>query len=257
MKGISKLVAALSLVTLGSAAHAAQPQLVDLKKYGFGSQTDFANYMTVSETTITEVPVDIQAAERIFAAREADFSADINASDVLGDLGAVAMDPSSITAWVTLGKKVWEIVVANKPVVNVSTQKVSVLPQAQTDWRLMSNWSARPFAKTYLIEAKNGYGASVIKHAYTVAFNYGGKYNGKGAFLANATIIPSKVEVAWGYKLNSKVIVGDAVNTGDLDNPVPGINLELQYKIDTVIKHGSGRDNFFVRGNGGVERLTN
>jgi hypothetical protein len=252
MKGISKLVVALFTVALGTAAQAAQPQLVDLQKYGFGSQTEFANYMTITDMTVTEVPADVQAEEHFMAAR---FDAS-SASDVLGNLGAVAMDPSSITAWVTLGKKVWEIVVANKPVVNVSTQKVSVLPQAQTDWRRMSNWNPRPFAKTYVIEARNGFGASVIKHSYTVAFNYGGKYNGKGAFLANATIIPSKVEVAWGYKLNSKVVVGDAINTGDLDAPIPAINLELQYSIDTVLKHGSGRDNFMVRGNGEVRHLT-
>jgi hypothetical protein len=256
MKGFTKLVVALFAVAAGVSAQAAgiqtDVQLVDLQKHGFGSQTEFQNYMTVSDMTITEVPVDMAAADRFLSARVNQ----PNPADVLGDLGAVVTDPSSITAWVTLGKKVWEIVVANKPVVNVSTQKVSVLPQAQTDWRMMSNWSPRPFAKTYVIEARNGYGASVIKHAYTVAFNYGGKFNGKGAFLANATIIPSQVEVAWGYKLNSKVQVGEAVNTGDLDSPIPGVNLELQYKIDTVIKHSSGRDNFFVMGNGRVEHLT-
>ncbi|MES2964523.1 MAG: hypothetical protein V4760_11575 [Bdellovibrionota bacterium] len=251
MKGFTKLAVALIAITTAVSAQGADPQItVDLRKYGFGSETELQNYMSVSDMTITEVPVDMRAADRFFAANRP------NPADVLGDLGAVVTDPSSITAWVTLGKKVWEIVVANKPVVNVSTQKVSILPQAQTDWRLMSNWNPRPFAKTYVLEAKNGYGMSVIKHAYTIAFNYGGKFNGRGAFLANATIIPSQVEVAWGYKLNSKVQVGEAVNTGDLDSPVPGINLELQYKIDTVIKHSSGRDNFFVMGNGRVEHLT-
>ncbi|MEK7357995.1 MAG: hypothetical protein AAB250_16210 [Bdellovibrionota bacterium] len=252
MKGLTKVIVALFAIRTAVSAQGAEPVLVDLKKYGFSNPTDFQNYMTVSDMTITEVPVDLLAAEHFFAAR----APAPNPADVLGDLAAVATDPSSITAWVTLGKKVWEIVVANKPVVNVSTQKVSILPQAQTDWRLMSNWNPRPFAKTYVIEARNGYGMKVIKHAYTVAFNYGGKYNGRGAFLANATIIPSQIEVAWGYKLNSKVQVGEAVNTGDLDSPIPGINLELQYKIDTVIKHSSGRDNFFVMGNGRVEHLT-
>lgn len=249
MKGISKLIVAMLTVSAASVAQAADVQLVELKKYGFGSKAEFANHMTVTEMTIEEVPADIEAETRFF-------EANVNPFDIVEEVGGVALDPSSITAWVTLGKKIWDIVVANKPVVNVETQKVSVLPQAQTDWRKMSNWSPRPFAKTYVLEAKNAYGARVIKHAYTVAFNYGGKYNGRGAFLANATIIPSQVEVAWGYKLNSKVVVGEAVNTGDLDNPVPGVNLELQYSIDTVIKHASGRDNFFVRGNGGVERLT-
>jgi len=252
MKGTSSLAISIFAVFAAVSAQAAQPQLVDLKKYGFGSPTEFQQYMTVTDTKVTEQVLDEAAASHMFAAN----LSTSNPSEILDTIGSLATDPSSISAWVTLGKKVWEIVVANKPVVNVQTQKVSVLPQAQTDWRLMSNWNARPYAKTYVIEAVNGFGMKVIKHAYTVAFNYGGKYNGKGAFIANATMIPSQVEVAWAYTLNSKVVVGEAVNTGAVDSPVPGINLELQYSIDTVIKHGSGSDNFFVTGNGAVQHLT-
>ena len=265
MKVLSRLFVVPALVLSGALAHASVNMNMsnlgnktagnigqaDLAKFGFADVTELENYFTISSTSIreTEPGMTARAAASFYAAQAT------NPSDVLGSIGAVATDPSSITAWVTLGQRVWQIVVDNRPVVNVATQRVSVLPKSSPDWAQMSNWQG-PVARTYVLEARNLYGATVVKHAYTVAFNYGGKLGGKGAFLANATIIPASTDVWWGYNLNSQVNVGQVVNTGSLDNPTPGINLELQYAISTIFKHNEGRDNFFVRGDGSVSHVT-
>lgn len=163
-------------------------------------------------------------------------------------------DLGDIKTWVTLGAKFWKLIEANVPVANVQTQTVSVLP-AGLEWTDMESWQG-PFAKSYTITAKNLYGMTVISQTYTVAYNYGGSVKGKGQFLANATIIPTAVEVMWGFKLGSELAVGTTLNTGTYENPVPGVDLTVQWKMDSILKHLEGRDQFFVRGDGSNKHVT-
>lgn len=171
------------------------------------------------------------------------------------DIIDVIMDPTAIDKWITIGQKIWAVIVANKPVANVSSQRISVLPMAQQDWAQMENWQG-PTVRTFTIAAKNGFGMTVVSQTYTVAYNYGGQYNGKGQFLANATVIPANIEVMWGFSLSSEVEVGDVVNTGTKENPIPGVDLQVKWKMDSVMKHMEGRDSFFVKGDGKMVHVT-
>ncbi len=154
-----------------------------------------------------------------------------------------------VKQWITIGLKIWDIVKANQPIIGVKTQTVSVLPQSLPDWQQMETWKG-PAAKSYTISAKNFYGATVVSHTYTVAFHYGGSYRGHGRFLAHATIIPTDVQVAWGFTLNSDVKVGDPLNTGTIADPVPAIGLGLEWSMSSLLKKTQGQDEFFVRGDG-------
>jgi hypothetical protein len=227
-------------------------------KYGFTSETDMQNYFTVDRVEVTETPNKISREEL---------------DTILGPVIIIspttprptpAVDPLKpisdsvgidISAWITLGQKIWQVIVANKPVANVSTQRVAVLPSALSDWSQMENWKG-PATNVYTVEAKNLYGATVISHTYVIARNYGGQLNGKGAFLANATVIPTSVSVGWGFSLNSQVEVGQTVNMGTKDDPKPALDLQLQWKMDSILKHLEGRDSFFVKGDGSMQHIT-
>ena len=168
---------------------------------------------------------------------------------------AGSLDPSQIMPWITLGEKIWALIAANKPVVSVQTKRAFILPVAEQDWTQMENWKG-PAVHTYRLEYKNLYGSTVITHTYTIAYNYGGTYNEAGQFLANVTVIPSTVNVAWGYTLNTSVELGDAVNTASKSSPVPGIEIQIITKVDTVLKHAETRDAFFVKGSGECQSMT-
>lgn len=171
-------------------------------------------------------------------------------SDSLGDaLTDLAGDLGDIKRWITVGQKLWDVIRNNQPVINVKTQSVSVLPDVSPAWTEMETWRG-PMAKSYTIAAKNLYGATVISHTYTVAFHYGGSLNGRGQFLANATIIPTNVDVSWGFTLNSQVNVGQPLNTGTRANPVPGVDLGLEWSMSSILKKTQGIDQFHVRGDG-------
>lgn len=241
--------AASSAHTLRSSADLPQDAETSLlsryQDFGFSSPEDMETYFTVKSVEIAEIPSVLSDDElrALFPPPE---------NSQARDLG---IDPISIQEWVTLGLKMWDLVVANKPVASVSTQRVSVLPAAEQDWRKMANWKG-PAAQSFTVSVKNGYGMTVISHTSTLAFNYGGSLGGKGQFLANASLIPSNISVAWGFALNSSVEVGDALNTGSEENPVPGIELQLKWSMDSVLKHLEGRDVFFVKGNGSVVHTT-
>jgi hypothetical protein len=168
--------------------------------------------------------------------------------------GAIT-DPFGIDSWVTIAEKIWKIIVDNQPTATVSTKRVSVLPVAQQDWQQMENWQG-PLVKSYEVKGKNLLGMTVMSLTYTVAYNYGGQLNGTGAFLANATIIPSDVYVAWGFKLEVDAEVGDTINTGTKANPIPGVDIGTHWKVGSVMTKTEGRDVFFLKGNGDMIHLT-
>ena len=246
-----KVVIALAAVLVSSSAFA---QDLNPQAYGFNSQVEMEQYMTVTDVTVeeTETPA---ATQHLFAAPVATDARIQLGNETLDSLGSVISNPYAPQGWIALGKKVWEIVVKNEPVLNASSRTVSILPQSQPNWAQMENWKA-PVARSYKITARNGFGIDAVSHTYTVVYNYGGQLNGKGAFLANATIIPTQVSVAWAYTLNSGVEVGQIVNTGTAENPIPGVSLDLKYSISTILKKGQGVDSFFVRGNGAMTHTT-
>lgn len=164
-------------------------------------------------------------------------------------------DPFGIQSWITIAEKVWKIIVDNQPTATVATKRVSVLPVAQQDWQQMENWKG-PMVKSYEVKGKNLLGMTVMSLTYTVAYNYGGQINGQGAFLANATIIPSDVYVAWGFKLEVDAEVGDTVNMGDKNAPIPGVDIGTHWKVGSVMTKAEGRDVFFLKGNGEMVHMT-
>jgi hypothetical protein len=228
----------------------------DARKIGIRNQTELNSYLEISEVTLTEDARSFSSSELIatdwllangtanepVAAPETTIGLGNVITDLLGDLG-------DVKKWVTLGQKIWDVIRNNQPVVNVKTQTVSVLPLSKPNWTEMETWKG-PAAKSYTVAAKNLYGITVISHTYTVAFHHGGSLGGRGKFLANATIIPTNVNVSWGFTLNSKVNVGQPLNTGTALDPVPGIDLGLEWSMSSMLKKSQGTDQFYVRGDG-------
>lgn len=235
----------------------------EAERLGLRNSHELKNYLTITEITSSE---DL----KLFTSDELSTTdwllenstnspppsaADKTLPSSLGDaLTDLAGDLGDIKRWITVGQKLWDVIRNNQPVVNVKTQSVSVLPDVSPAWTEMETWRG-PMAKSYTIAAKNLYGATVISHTYTVAFHYGGSLNGRGQFLANATILPTNVNVSWGFTLNSQVQVGQPLNTGTRANPVPGVDLGLEWSMSSVLKKAQGVDQFHVRGDGSTTHV--
>ena len=168
-----------------------------------------------------------------------------------GDDGG-GMDPFVIIdKIINLGQKIWGIVEANKPVVNIQTQYGTATPKGIDHWTQLAGWKP-PEGTVYGFSAKNAYGAQVVNVRYQVLRTCGGNYNGKGKYLTAVTIQPLTVDVLWGYKFNLSVEIPDSsiANVGTAQDPVAAMQPLVKWTIATVIKSSDGRSQYYLQGDG-------
>ena len=164
------------------------------------------NFYTISDVTLSKVAED----------KSEDLSWLSSLEDDCGTSEAWSQQkPQSATVVVdqiiNIGKKIWEIVKANKPVVEVKTKTANALPKGIQCWDQLESWNF-PKAETYKVVYKNLMGIEVVRFSFRVIFTYGGQYRGKGRYITNATIVPADVNVVWGYTFGANVNISQVVN---------------------------------------------
>lgn len=150
---------------------------------------------------------------------------------------------------INLGEKIWKIIEANRPVVDSPTKSASALPNTVKSGIELENWQL-PKARAYRISYTNWYGLTVVDYTFRIVYTYGGSLDGTGKYLNNISVVPSNLEVSWGYSFKSEVEVADPVNLGTKTNPVAGVELRVIWKVDTVMKHQTKSLDLFIEGDG-------
>ncbi len=171
-----------------------------------------------------------------------------------GELGEVLAMADQIIAF---GEKIYKIVEAGRPVVNLNYAPVQVLPKVAgrtIDPMDLEYWSF-PKAKKYRITYVNGFNMDVVDFTYTVQFSYNGSYNGKGKYISNAEITPEHVSVAWGYTFNANMKVVGITNRGSKVNPLAAATMQISYNVSTVIKEDRNNVTYYVMGDGQMGQL--
>lgn len=150
---------------------------------------------------------------------------------------------------VRIGQQVWKIIEDNKPVLEISTPVVHALPRGLNCWSDLENWQA-PVTRSYEIVYLNGWDMEVVKFRFRLHYTYGGGKEGRGRYLANVTVMPGELSVVMGYKFNARVEVGQTVNLGSVADPLAGIELNLRWNVQTLVKESENSYHFFVQGDG-------
>ncbi len=158
---------------------------------------------------------------------------------------------------VNLVDKVFTIIAKNQPVVNINVNYANAVPYGIEHWTQLQGWKA-PVTKRYGFYCKNLYGIKVVDVEYQVHYTYGGNYNGIGKYLTGVTVEPIKVNTAWGYNVDMTAEVPDLTiaNVGTSENPIAAMQVQLRYKIHTILKDDQSKEIFYVRGDGQFKRLT-
>ena len=147
-------------------------------------------------------------------------------------------DPLSlveINEIINIGQKIWKIIEANKPVLNVKFDYANALPKGIESSDELEGFSNIQM-KSRRLYGKNLYGATVYDLTYTAVHRFGGSYEGHGQYLENVTILPQNIDVLWGYTVNLAVNRVSTVNVGTKSKPIASILMELDMDVSTVMK---------------------
>ena len=208
------------------------------------SKTYDEDYFTISEITVTELEV---SDDLVWAPQYIGFDKNIGSAIMV------------IDKLIALGKKIWPIIEAGRPVVDINmAAAISVLPRTEDGDAVafynMDSWNM-PMARTYKVEYKNGFGMKVIAFDYTVNFQYGGKYNDTGAYITGLNVQASNTVVSWGFDFNAKSQLISIVNHGSKTNPVAGATIRIDYIAKSILRQINTSESFHVSGKGLIQPL--
>lgn len=173
-----------------------------------------------------------------------------------GGLGNITDIVSNIDNIVNLAQKIWGIIEANAPVVNITVNYANAVPYGTSHWTQLQGWS-KPATKKYAFTMKNGFGSQAVKVTYQVHYTYAGNFQGKGKFLTGVTVEPLNVEALWGYKVDLVAEVPDSTvaNVGTHENPIASMQVKLKWKVHTVIKDITEEAIYYVQGDGLLQEI--
>lgn len=155
---------------------------------------------------------------------------------------------------INIGKKIWAVVETGRPVVNIKTDVATALPAGSRCWNDLQAWS-RPETRVFAVKVVNGYGIDVIKFNYRVSYLTGGTVNGIGKYIGYAAIEPAELSVAWGYTFSASAHAPTVFNMGTKADPLAGMQIQVKYSVDTVMKHTEITQAYFITGAGQFEAL--
>ena len=151
---------------------------------------------------------------------------------------------------VDLAFKAWDIIKSGTPVVSAQYKNVTALPNiANQRWEALTGWKSER-TLVFATSVVNFFGVKTVDLEYKVKLLYGGSVRGKGQYIASARVVPTKVDVLWGYNLDVSVEVPSILNIASNDDPLASINMDVTYKISTMMRSYSESNNYVLQGNG-------
>lgn len=158
-------------------------------------------------------------------------------------------DASGITDIINIGFKIWQIIEANKPVVNIAMPRASALPIGFKDWSEMESWSDIQ-VREYQVSYYNVYKMEVVRMNVFVTYSYGGTYNGRGSYISQVGVFLKDLSVSWGFTVNASTEVARTVNVGTRENPQALMEMNFTWSVSSIMKQIHEGLNFSIQGNG-------
>lgn len=150
-------------------------------------------------------------------------------------------------AIVNVGKEVWKVIEDNAPVAKIEYDYATALPRGIASAGELDGFSDLTF-QSWRLHGRNVLGMTVYDVTYTLVHQFGGSYQGQGQYLATVSILPSKVEVIWGYTLNMKVATISTLNVGTTASPIGSAALEMSFNVKSAFKDSTSTMLFQFRG---------
>ena len=148
---------------------------------------------------------------------------------------------------INIGKKIFAVIEAGRPVVNIKIDTANALPKGLTCWSDLSGWNI-PQSKVYNVVYYNGFGMEIVNFDYRLTYTAGGSADGVGQYITNATFMPANLSVAWGFEFNANAAIPSILNTGTRQAPVAGMQMNMDWKVTSPLAHEQATESYFVTG---------
>jgi len=148
---------------------------------------------------------------------------------------------------IDIGKKVWEIIKAGKPVVDYKNDWAGAIPKG-VDWMDLEGFKDMSYGP-FGWEFKNAVGATNVRFRWHFAYSCKGSYDGHGAFLMNVGTAIEEIYAAWGFTVNVNATVDDKpTNYGTKIDPIAGLGVEVTIDVKTVLQSFTERCRVSIHG---------
>jgi hypothetical protein len=175
--------------------------------------------------------------------------------DAVQDAGKII---SSIKDLVALGEDIYKLITKGRPNITTDYAPISVLPKDKegkpVDIMELENWSM-PVVKKVRTSFKNSWGNEMAVFEYSLVFSHSGSYEGNGAFITAAQIVPSRIQLRWGYDFESTMKLTGIQNHGSRVSPVAGAILGVKYRLLSMLQAIETNDTFHLTGKGDIRKL--
>ena len=209
-------------------------------------------YYKIKRVTVTEVTDDSGDSEEVPFAQNSGVASDCSSLSTTFDFSA--LDSISVDQIINIGKAVWQVVDAGKPVVTKNFSGASALPRGVSCWTDLSGWR-QPISKVYSVQYENFYGVKVVDFKYRIIYMVGGSIDGVGKYITNASFVVAKLNVAWGFKFDAKAEVPAVFNMGTKANPIAGMQMNMHWEVDSPVAHEEETQSYFLSGDGSLSRM--
>ena len=172
-------------------------------------------------------------------------------SDPIGDVGRVIAIGKDIVA---LGSELYTLVDKFKATVSTEYSPISVVPIDPLTKTYVNPFDLENFSdpevKVFRTTCLNNANQIVVNFVYSIWYSYGGSFNGKGKYLSSVVVVPSYIQLGFGWTFVSSMKVSSVVNHGTTANPLAGLTLTLKYNISGWGSAAEKHDSFHIKGNG-------
>jgi hypothetical protein len=231
----------------------------------FASQDHLEDYLTIRSV---EVSVETTTEKGTFVSNmEESVGSAVNLESLSGLPDAEGRFASKASAGeviaianqvVALGERIYELVKKGKPVLTTDSTPISVMPKNEdgsaVDIMQTEGWSI-PTTRKVKMAYKNTYGMQVVTFDYTIVFAHSGQFNGSGAYITGAQIVPTQAKVSWGFNFDASMKLASLQNHGTVANPVAGVVLSLGYKVSSLMSAIESHDQYHLTGRGQFTEL--
>ncbi len=187
-----------------------------------------------------EVPAEMTIAS--FDVYEAPLTAEdkAHASLMIDDpgLGTVIAVARQLVA---LGEVLYPLIKRGQPEVTTQFAPINVLPIDPATGRnadpFMIERTGRPVSKKFIGSVKNLMGVEVVRLEFLTHFSPGGSFEGKGKYVQNAMIVPTKIWASWGWDVTATMRLLSVANQGSRSQPIAAAVLQMNYSVRNLVNH--------------------